>query len=240
MPEELRSKADLICIHSHYVSLLVQTRISATELELIMELMHKVQRLGADEYRGSTGSKHDRHWVTINTHLMRHMKWYIQQFGIPRNYWVFAFESMLGEIKKYNARHKIHQSEGASMFEYQFSRVTMNILLYAVEPESYNEESKGEIFKRCFGENKRNQIITIIHDYDNQSDYFLVKAVKDNIQSFLAVEVEVGFDGFIKVEWTDLVPKGLERRIEIKKVDCCFDTLEVSGRYYLLNKKINN
>jgi hypothetical protein len=241
IPVQLVSKARLICIHSFYVRILCQTRISASELDNVIDMIHFVQRQGAEEYRGTTGLKHDKEWITINSHLMRHIKWYVKQFGIPRNFWVFAFESMLGEVKRFNARHKNHQSEGSSMFQYQLDRVLFNVLLYATEPESYNAESYVELFMRNFCAKKKNQVVSVAHSYDSESDYYVVKRVdRDGLPSILVNEIDVEFDGLIKVEWSDLVTTGPERYYSIESIDCCYDTLLVSGRHYLLNKSINN
>jgi hypothetical protein len=240
IPEKIVSKAKLISVHSQYVRILTQTRITSSELEDAMELIFQVQRLGAEEYRGTTGLKHDKEWVTINTHLMRHIDFYIKMHGIPRNFWVFAFESMLGEVKKYNARHKNHQSEGSSMFQYQLDRVTFNVLLYADDPSTYHAESYVELFMRNFQKNAKNQIISVSHSYDSECDYFVVKRVSVDLQTIMAAEIDVEFDGVIMFEWTDLLEKGPERCFDIESIASCFDTLLVTRRHYLLNRSINN
>lgn len=183
IPLQLVSKAKLICVHSYYVRILTQTRISASDVDEALEKILQVQREGAEEYRGTTGLKHDKEWVTINTHLMRHIKFYIQMFGIPRNYWVFAFESMLEEAKKFNARHKNYQSEGSSMFHFQIDRVVFNVLLYENEPSSYNAEQYVELFLRIFAVKKKNQAVSVAHLYDSECDYFVVNEASPSLQS---------------------------------------------------------
>jgi hypothetical protein len=80
----------------------------------------------------------------------------------------------------------------------------------------------------------------VVHSYDTESDYFVVKKISNDLQTIIAAEVDVEFDGVIMVEWTDFLETGAERCFDIESITCCFDTLLVSTRHYLLNKSINN
>jgi hypothetical protein len=64
------------------------------------------------EYPLAANSTHDKHFIGPNSHLMTHTDFYVDEFGVMRNTWVFAFESRLGEAKRYNSDHKNYQSEG--------------------------------------------------------------------------------------------------------------------------------
>ncbi len=48
----------------------------------------------------------------MNSHLMSHNRYFCELFGVPRNTWVFAFESALKEVKVYQEYHGNGVSEG--------------------------------------------------------------------------------------------------------------------------------
>jgi hypothetical protein len=77
------------------------------------------------------------------------------------------------------------------MFQYQLDRMRFNVLLYATDPSCYNADSYVELFMRNFSAKKRNQIVSVVHCYDSESDYFVVNKVNhDGLQTILVKEAD--------------------------------------------------
>ena len=86
-------------------------KIRKSDLEDLESMCFDVRKRGHLFYSQYLGG-HDKHWITINSHMSMHLPLCIKRFGCIRNTWVFAFESALGISKRYNADHKNGLSEG--------------------------------------------------------------------------------------------------------------------------------
>jgi hypothetical protein len=116
VPHQVSAEFKILCKHVRYASILCQHRITTEELREADSLVYEVNRCGTAFYPqnkdADPATAHKKSWITIKSHLMTHMKLYIQRFGVPRNTWVFAFESALCIFKRYQKNHRNGKSEG--------------------------------------------------------------------------------------------------------------------------------
>jgi hypothetical protein len=233
----MESKIELIYKHVAYSKIFTQTRITTAELQIAENLLFSVQRLGLDDYGLARNSVHDKSWITINSHIMRHIKHYIQLFGIPRNTWVYAYESFLGDAKAYNADHKNYSSEGSAMMQYQLDMVQVTTLLTLENPE-FNSYERKEVFANSISSQQHIKIVSI----DNYGLWMHYKVISVDIDhSIQAQRIYVEFDSALLMEWTNLEPHGEEIAFLVESVDCSFDAIFVAEqKYYLSNKLVNN
>lgn len=90
---------EILCKHVEYSLILSQHEITAADLDRVDDLIFQVRHDGIERYDGANGdgtqdrTEPPKTWITINSHYMTHAKEFIQSFGVPRNTWVFVFES---------------------------------------------------------------------------------------------------------------------------------------------------
>jgi hypothetical protein len=63
-------------------------------------MMYEVKKRGAELYPDNQREiQFGKGFITINSHYLTHTPMYIRVYRAPRMYWVFVYESILGELK---------------------------------------------------------------------------------------------------------------------------------------------
>jgi hypothetical protein len=109
----VKERAALLKLHCRYVRKLVQPTLTDDELDEIMDCMLEVRKRGSVLYHDNAPEqKYFKGFLTINSHYLTHTKLQTELYGVPRNQWVFIYESVLGRFKKYLEGHRNGKSEG--------------------------------------------------------------------------------------------------------------------------------
>jgi hypothetical protein len=84
------TKRHFMCwkLHAEYTELLFRFRLSVVDIQRLQTLIWNVKVLCVSLYGPE--------FVTINSHYLTHMTWFIEGFGVPRNATTFGFESLVG------------------------------------------------------------------------------------------------------------------------------------------------
>jgi hypothetical protein len=110
--------------------LLSSKELTNAELKRAKQLYLKAKRIGAFYYP-QFGEVHEysKTWITANSHYMSHVDDFTYKFGVPRNTWVFVFESCNEFLKRYLDAHRNGKSEGASMLTFWWRLVGCSFFL---------------------------------------------------------------------------------------------------------------
>jgi hypothetical protein len=113
LPDQFKEGVELLKKHSCYFRQMCLFELTNDQLEEMMDTMLDVRRRGFNMYPDNRDEvRYFKGYLTINSHYLLHTPLFTELYGVPRHYWVFAYESLLGNLKQYLERHRNGKSEG--------------------------------------------------------------------------------------------------------------------------------
>lgn len=176
---------NLMIKHCFIIRTLSQPNISVEELQKCQETIFEIQRRGLQLYSIKTNTTHDKDWITINSHYMQHTTMNTKRFGCPRITAVFAFESVLGIVKKWNLFHKNGISEGANMLNALWSKSITSLI---VPTQNESRDYKFERLKPNTVISYSDDLFFKVEQYNQDCHSLVVYAIPDVVYD---IEVEM-------------------------------------------------